>query len=198
MPLAPQLHAPDLLSSAEVVSVAGFTQPPPLAGHLAGLAAGRLGTVVLAIGRACIGKKQLTATTTFASGWRAAHRAPELAATQSGRKSKRRATEHEVGRRKKTLRVKVPEENPPEENGISNRQLYTTFIPPPTPTTISAVTTAECRCSVTRRRCCPTLDQSAPGAFTGAAWFGAVGLKTPECSIFVNIVREFFPIHVCN
>jgi len=92
MALAPLLYPPDLISSAEVVSVAGFTQPTPLTGRLAGLAAGGLATVVLAIRGACIGKKELTATTTFASGWRAAHRAPELAATQSGRKSKRRPT----------------------------------------------------------------------------------------------------------
>ena len=131
--LAPQLHSPDLIGSAEVVSVAGFAQPSPLTGRLTGLAAGGLGTVVLAIRGACIRKKEVTATTTLASGWRAAHRAPEFAAVGSGRKSKNQKEdrpEHGMGRRKKSFRVKLREENPPQENGISNRRFFSTFIPP--------------------------------------------------------------------
>jgi hypothetical protein len=38
--------------------------------------------------------------------------------------------EHRVRRRKNRFRAKLREENPPEENGFSNRQLHTTFIPP--------------------------------------------------------------------
>src|SRR6059036_1587472 len=90
MALAPQLHAPDLVSSAEVVTVAVLAQPPSLAGRLAGLAKGGRGTVALAVLSAAIGNEKLGATATFASGLRAAHRGPDLEAARSRRKRKRR------------------------------------------------------------------------------------------------------------
>ena len=40
------------------------------------------------------------------------------------------AEEDQVRRRKKSFALKCGKKTPSEENGISNRQLYTTFIPP--------------------------------------------------------------------
>ena len=90
MALAPQLDPLDLVSSAEVVTVAVLAEPPPLAGCLTGLSASERGTVALAIFGARIGNEQLGATAAFASGLRAAHREPDPGEQRVGRKPKRR------------------------------------------------------------------------------------------------------------
>jgi hypothetical protein len=90
MTLAPEFDAQDLVGSAEVVSVAGFAQPSPLAGGLAGLPTSRLGTIVLAGFVTRIGNEKLGATVAFASGLFAAHREPQLREAKSGRKRKKK------------------------------------------------------------------------------------------------------------
>jgi hypothetical protein len=49
MALAPLLHTANRLPPAEVIAVAILAQPPPLAGSLARLSAGGLGTIPLTI-----------------------------------------------------------------------------------------------------------------------------------------------------
>jgi len=49
MALAPLLHATNRRLAAEVIAVAILAQPSPLAGSLAGLSAGGLGTIPLTI-----------------------------------------------------------------------------------------------------------------------------------------------------
>ena len=137
MALAPELDAADLVRSAEVIAVAVLAQPPSLGGSLADLSASGSGTVVLPIGGARIGNEELRATTAFASGLRAAHREPDLEATQAGRKRKRRATRTRNRKKEEELYDEEREENPTEEEEFSNRQLPATFIPPLTSGNIS-------------------------------------------------------------
>src|SRR5438128_2295095 len=100
MTLAPELDAADLVGSPEVVAIAGLAQPAPLTGCLAGLSTRGVRTIVLAALVTRIRNEQLGARPAFASGLLAAH--CELS-------SKKRSG---------------------EENGISNRQFSSTFIPP--------------------------------------------------------------------
>jgi hypothetical protein len=81
MALAPQLHPAHRFRAAEVIAVAVPTQPPSLAGGLAGLPTGGLGTVPLTIRSPWIRKKKLIATAAFAAVLRAAHRDPNLRRT---------------------------------------------------------------------------------------------------------------------
>jgi len=90
----------------------------------------RLGTKTLAVGRPRVRKEELAAATAFSSGHRAAHRAPEPAVARFGRKSKKKTPKKIQGKKEEEFYAEGREENAPEENGISNRQLYTTFIPP--------------------------------------------------------------------
>jgi hypothetical protein len=102
MTLAPELDAAHLVGTAEVVAVARFAQPSPLAGGLAGPPTIRLGTIVLAGFVARIGNEKLGATAAFASGVLAAHREAHLKEAQPGRKRKkknRKKTRSEEGRR---------------------------------------------------------------------------------------------------
>jgi len=71
---APELNAPDLLGSAEVVAVASLAQPPPLTGCVTGPPTSGLGTIVLASLVTRIGDEKLGATAAFASDLVAAHR----------------------------------------------------------------------------------------------------------------------------
>ena len=106
MVLAPELDPAHWLSTAEVVAVARFTQPAPLAGCLAGLAAGGLRTIALAILGARIGNEKLAATPAFSSGLCSAHCEPHHAERVRGRKFERIPEEDEIGRRKKRFGVK--------------------------------------------------------------------------------------------
>jgi hypothetical protein len=115
MALAPQLDAADFVSSAEVVTVAIFAQPPSLAGCLTGLLASGLGTIPLPILGAPIGEEELRATTAFASGLRQAHRERYLEAPHSGRKRKRRTEEDQIRRRKKSFRAKCRKKIQPKK-----------------------------------------------------------------------------------
>ena len=76
--LAPALDPLDVGGSTEVVAVAALAQPTPLTGGLAGLPAGGLGTVVLAIRAARIWNEEGAAAAALTSARRAAHREPTL------------------------------------------------------------------------------------------------------------------------
>ena len=130
MALAPALDAADLVRSAEVVAVAILAQPPSLGGGLTGLPASGLATVVLAICGPRIRNEKLRATVAFASGLRLAHRELHLGDAPQGRKRKRRPERTRKRKKQEELYSEVREENPTEEEGISNRHLSSTFIPP--------------------------------------------------------------------
>ena len=118
----------------EVVSIGRLTQPAPLAGSLAGATAVRCATVMLASPVMGLRREEETAAPALAAAGREIHRAPSRKKTRRAGQSKNlqppRRTEEE-GRKNLGLN---PEENPREEDGISNRQDYPTFIPPLTST----------------------------------------------------------------
>jgi hypothetical protein len=53
-----------------------------------------------------------------------------LIAGLTSKKHRREENEDEIGRRKKSFRSVVREKNPPQEEGISKRQISSTFILP--------------------------------------------------------------------
>ena len=114
----------------EVISIGRPAKPAPLAGGLAGATAIRGAAVKLASPVMGLRREEETAAPALAAAGREIHRAPRRKKTRRAGQSKNlqppRRTEEE-GR--KNLRLKA-EENPQEENGISNRQDYPTFIPP--------------------------------------------------------------------
>jgi hypothetical protein len=130
MLLAPTSDPVHFTGPAEAVTIAVFAEPSALGGGLAGVAASRLGTVMLPIGVARIGNEHLAATAAFASARRAAHREPHLVRELTGRKRKRRPARRRNRKKEEEIYEEVREENPAEENGISNRHFSTTFIPP--------------------------------------------------------------------
>jgi hypothetical protein len=93
MSLAPSLHTAHSRRTAEVVAIAVLAQPPTLAGGLTGLATGRLGTILLPVNGAGIGKEKLLTTAAFTSFRRTAHREPKLRGARPARKSKSNAEE---------------------------------------------------------------------------------------------------------
>jgi len=78
MALTPQLYAAHRLRAAEIIAVAVLAEPTSLTGRLAGVSAGGLGTIPLAIIGPRVRNKKLIATAAFASVLRAAHREPNL------------------------------------------------------------------------------------------------------------------------
>jgi len=67
MGLTPLLHSLGVFAAAEVIPIGPLAQPAVLAGALAGRAAGGFGTVKLVMPVSIIRKKQLLATTAFAT-----------------------------------------------------------------------------------------------------------------------------------
>ena len=114
----------------EVIAIGRLTQPAPLTGGLAGATASRCATVKLASPVMGVRREEKTAARALAAAGREIHRAPSRKKMRRAGQSKKlqppRRTREE-GR--KNLRLKA-EENPQEENEISNRQDYPTFIPP--------------------------------------------------------------------
>jgi len=126
----PGLDTLNLVGSAEVVAVAVLVCPALLTGLLTGVAAGRLRTVALTIDGPGIGGEELVATAAFASDRRELHRPRHFADARPGRKRKRTTEPIPDRKKEEELYVEEREENPAEENGISNRLLSPTFIPP--------------------------------------------------------------------
>ena len=126
----PGLDTLNLVGSAEVVAVAVLVCPALLTGLLTGVAAGRLRTVALTIDGSGIGTEELAATATFASDRRATHRARHFGDAGPGRKRKRTTQRTPDRKKEEELYAEEREENPAEENGISNRLLSPTFILP--------------------------------------------------------------------
>ena len=130
MRLAPLLNTPNVGRTPVLVAIALFAKPMPMAGGLAGVAAGSLTAIALVFDIAVIGIEKLVAITALALLLLGVHR--ESKATQPGGKIKQnnRREEDQKRRRKKSFSSEEPEENPKEENGISNRRFYGNFIPP--------------------------------------------------------------------
>ena len=114
----------------EVIAIGRLTQPAPLTGGLAGATASRCATVKLASPVMGVRREEKTAARALAAAGREIHRAPSRKKMRRAGQSKNlqpqgRTREEE----RKNLGLKA-EENPKEENGISNRQDYPTFISP--------------------------------------------------------------------
>jgi hypothetical protein len=82
------------------------------------------------ISRSRVRNKKGQATAAFTSVLQTAHREPNLERTLRGRKPKRSPGRSSRQKKEEELWSKVLEENAPEENGPSNRQLSPAFIPP--------------------------------------------------------------------
>ena len=114
----------------EVIAIGRLTQPAPLTGGLAGATASRCATVKLASPVMGVRREEKTAARALAAAGREIHRAPSRKKMRRAGQSKNlqpQGRTREEGR--KNLGLKA-EENPKEENGISNRQDYPTFISP--------------------------------------------------------------------
>jgi len=133
MGLAPQSHTLDVVGASKVAPSEGRAQPSALVGQFPGLAAGGFTAVVLVAGVAVIGKEKLAATPALTSLRSQTHR--ELKPPRTQRELKRNSRREEGPGRKKEEAIwrEVAEENPAEEEGISNRRIYSNFIPPLTP-----------------------------------------------------------------
>jgi hypothetical protein len=75
------------------------------------------------------GKENIAATALASSG-RGTHRAPSRKKIPAPVQSKTAQTKSQEGKKEEELARGKSEENHPEENGISNRQDPSTFIPP--------------------------------------------------------------------
>jgi hypothetical protein len=130
MGLAPLAHTLDVVGAVEVAAPKWCAPPSALAGQFPGLAAGGFAAVVLVAGVAVIGEEKLAAAAAFTSLRSQTHFEPKPPRSQ--RKLKRNPRREEGPGRKKEEAIwrEAVEENPGEENGISNRRFYPIFIPP--------------------------------------------------------------------
>jgi hypothetical protein len=135
MGLSPLAHTLDVVGAVEVAAPKWCAPPSALAGQFPGLAAGGFAAVVLVAGVAVIGEEKLAAAAAFTSLRSQTHFEPKPPRSQ--RKLKRNPRRGEGPGRKKEEAIwrEAVEENPGEENGISNRRFYPIFIPPLTPAT---------------------------------------------------------------
>jgi hypothetical protein len=122
MGLAPLPHPSDVLRIPEVIAIGGFATPAPLAGQLAGLAAGGFAAVMLALLVAVIGEEELAATAALTSLRPQTHF--ESKPPRRKRELKQKSRTEEAPRRKKEERIwrEDQEEKAKEENTISNRR----------------------------------------------------------------------------
>jgi hypothetical protein len=134
MSLAPVPDALGVVSVQEVMAVGGFGQPAALAGPFAGLAAGGFAAVMLAVPVAVIGEEKLAATAALTSLRSRTHRESKPSRPRSELKPNATGQEGPGAKKEEGIGREVAEENPGEEEGISNRRIYTTFIPPLTST----------------------------------------------------------------
>jgi len=125
------------MAPAVIITTETGAPPTALAGHLTGQATSRRRAEALVMAIAVIREKELPATKTFAPTRFATHR--NLSRQEKNRKIK---SENRIGRTSKTKKEeqfwnRIVEENPDQENGISNRRLSSTFIPPLTSLSLS-------------------------------------------------------------
>ena len=118
MGLSPLLNAPHVLRTAEVIPVAGFVQPPPLAGGLAGPATIRGRTIKLAIRIMPVRRKENIAATALASSGNGTHRVPSGKKTPAPPQSKTARTKSQEQKKEEELARGKSEENQPEEKRI--------------------------------------------------------------------------------
>src|SRR5215813_4103917 len=130
MSLTPLPNTLGVVGPAEVIAIGRLVQPSSLAGQFAGLSARRLAAVMLMMLVAVIGEEKIATTVALTSLGLQGHRGRKR--PRPGRKEKPNArrgrrTRNEEGRRAFS---RSSEENPAEENTISNRRCYCIFIPP--------------------------------------------------------------------
>jgi hypothetical protein len=133
MGFAPSLDPLHVLSVAEVISVACFSQPAPLTGGFAGPATSRSQTEKLTAGIMNVGNEKYFAAAALASVVLGTHRPPsgkKTGPTNQSKNSSGRREENEEGRK---VFAQNLEENQREEKTISNRRFSPAIIPPLTP-----------------------------------------------------------------
>jgi hypothetical protein len=130
MSLSPLPHALDIFGTAEVTPPKGRAPPTALIGPFPGLTAGGLFAVVLALGVAVIGEEELAAAAALTSLRSQTHCESKPPRSRSELKPNSRMEEGPGGKKEEGIWREVPEENPGQEEGISNRRNYTISNPP--------------------------------------------------------------------
>jgi len=127
----PRPYTRHILVPAKVLAVRLLLEPPPLALRFARLAAGHLAAVALATPVARVRHEKLPAkeALALAVGMHRPTAFPPATAPTNPRPLNSRGKEHPP-KPKKTLLFQNREENPAEEQRISDRRFCTAFIPP--------------------------------------------------------------------
>jgi hypothetical protein len=122
MGLAPLPNTLHVVGTSEVVAVGRLAKPAPLAGQLAGVAAGRFAAVMLAVVVAVIGEEKLVAATALASPQSGTHRVPKPTRSRRELKQNQQGEEEPKTKKEETSWREPAEEKTAEENTISNRR----------------------------------------------------------------------------
>ncbi len=130
MVAAPLLDAFDLARATEVIPIALFTEPPPLAGSFAGSLTRLQRAEPLAPLGSRVRQEQSLAASALTSFGSTAPGAPNLLANRRSRKPKRPEGRRSYAKKEEGICAEKFEEKPPEENGFSNRHFSPAFIPP--------------------------------------------------------------------
>jgi len=133
MGLAPLPDPLDVGRTSEVIAIGGLVQPATLTVGFTGPAAIGGQTEKLALGMMPVGREEFFAAAALASGGLGTHREPSCKKMKSATESESAPGRRQKGEEGRKVLAPNPEENHPEENGISNRRFSTTFIPPLTP-----------------------------------------------------------------
>jgi len=142
MSLPPLPHALEVFGAAKVAPPKGRAPPPALTGPFPGLTAGGFSAVVLALGVAVIREEELAAAVALTSLRSQTHCESKPPRSQSELKLNPKREESPAKKKEEGIWREAAEENPGEENGISNRRIYTIFIPPLTDGAKSEILTA--------------------------------------------------------
>jgi len=134
MGLLPLPHVSRLLGIPEVILVLGFGEPGLLAVPAARLAALGFGTEALACATAVIGNKLFVAVEAIAAAFRSLHQFPKSEEPISGRSPPQRkkipSEEDPERRRRKKNRQRMAGRKRTEEDPISHRPFWASFISP--------------------------------------------------------------------
>jgi hypothetical protein len=130
MGLSPLPDALDVVGTSEVIAVAWLAQPAALTVGLAGPAALGSRTEKVATGIMPVGREEFCAAAALASGRRGTHRPPSRMKTKPATESKTASGRRQKCEEGRKVFARNPEEDHPEEDGISNRRFSATIIPP--------------------------------------------------------------------
>ena len=133
MDFAPLLDPLHIGGVAEVVSIAGFPQPTPLTGGFAGPATFRSQTEKLTAGVMNVWSKTSFAAAALALVVLGTHRLPSGKKTRPSNQSKNRPGRREKTKKEEKFYSEAWKKTTPKKTEFSNRQLFSTFIPPLTP-----------------------------------------------------------------